>query len=525
MTLEEFVRKNREADVRALALHMRQYPEMDAAFALQQIEGWQKARQKLPELAAIDGWLWPKRVSVEQSSSQATALYKKAVLEKWKMENGKWKIGGQRLVDLTGGMGVDCYYLSEGFEEVHYVERDEELCRLAEKNFALAGKKVQVHHCSAEEWLKVLTSQAQTIGRAVQGYREDTTIFVDPARRDKNGGKVFRLEDCEPNVVELLSILRACARRVLMKLSPMLDITAAVRSLGGAAEVHVVAVKNEVKEVLVLIEGARDKEQRARTGADVQGNSMDPEITCVNLETEEEAFVFRKSEETLAMGLSPSEGKRWNYSLEPSLCSPPRPSLAAPSCTDCRPATLKHSGQTALPIRNSVSSGGPEDGGTVPKNNSSAIASTSSIEGLMEERDVILVEPNGAIMKAGGWTCFGAKYGLEELGPNSHLFCVPGDPRCMQESPKAVRRIYGYFCGKAGAEKLLPGRIFRVKIASKEELKTLNQANVICRNYPMSADALKKKLRVRDGGEKYVIATQIGSKPVLFLGVRQFLHN
>jgi hypothetical protein len=95
----------------------------------------------------------------------------------------------------------------------------------------------------------------------------------------------------------------------------------------------------------------------------------------------------------------------------------------------------------------------------------------------------------------------------------------------MQESPKAVRRIYGYFCGKAGAEKLLPGRIFRVKIASKQELKTLNQANVICRNYPMSSDALKKKLGVRDGGEKYVIATQIGSKPVLFLGVRQFLHN
>ena len=486
MTLEEFVRKNREADVRALALHMRQYPEMDAAFALQQIEGWQKARQKLPELAAIDGWLWPKRVSVEQSSSQATAIYKRQMLS---------KVKGRRsgeLIDLTGGMGVDCYYLSEGFEEVHYVERDEELCRLAEKNFALAGKKVQVHHCSAEEWLKVLTSQAQTIGRAVQGYREDTTIFVDPARRDKNGGKVFRLEDCEPNVVELLSILRACAGRVLMKLSPMLDITAAVRSLGGAAEVHVVAVKNEVKEVLVLIEGARNKEQGARTGADVQGNSMDPEITCVNLETEEEAFVFRKSEETLAMGLSPSEGKRWNYSLEPSLCSPPRPTKV---------------------------------GGTVPKNNSSAIASTSSIEGLMEERDVILVEPNGAIMKAGGWTCFGAKYGLEELGPNSHLFCVPRDPRYMQDSPKAVRKTCTNFCGKEGAEKLLPGRIFRVKIASKEELKTLNQANVICRNYPMSADALKKKLRVRDGGEKYVIATQIGSKPVLFLGVRQFLHN
>ncbi|MBE6325376.1 MAG: hypothetical protein E7074_10490 [Bacteroidales bacterium] len=455
MTLEEFVRKNREADVRALALHMRQYPEMDAAFALQQIEGWQKARQKLPELAAIDGWLWPKRVSVEQSSSQATAIYKRQMLS---------KVKGRRsgeLIDLTGGMGVDCYYLSEGFEEVHYVERDEELCRLAEKNFALAGKKVQVHHCSAEEWLKVLTSQAQTIGRAVQGYSEDTTIFVDPARRDKNGGKVFRLEDCEPNVVELLIILRACAGRVLMKLSPMLDITAAVRSLGGAAEVHVVAVKNEVKEVLVLIEGARNKEQRARTGADVQGNSMDPEITCVNLETEEEAFVFRKSEE---------EGENRS--------------------------------DRANETNRSNGTNGSDD-----------------------REELWLVEPNGAIMKAGGWTCFGEKYGLEELGPNSHLFCVPGDPRCMQESPKAVRRIYGYFCGKEGAEKLLPGRVFRVKIASKEELKTLNQANVICRNYPMSAEALKKKLRVRDGGEKYVIASQIGSKPVLFLGVRQFLHN
>lgn len=455
MTLEEFVRKNREADVRALALHMRQYPEMDAAFALQQIEGWQKARQKLPELAAIDGWLWPKRVSVEQSSSQATAIYKRQMLS---------KVKGRRsgeLIDLTGGMGVDCYYLSEGFEEVHYVERDEELCRLAEKNFALAGKKVQVHHCSAEEWLKVLTSQAQTIGRAVQGYREDTTIFVDPARRDKNGGKVFRLEDCEPNVVELLSIIRACAGRVLMKLSPMLDITAAVRSLGGAAEVHVVAVKNEVKEVLVLIEGARDKEQRARTGADVQGNSMDPEITCVNLETEEEAFVFRKSEE---------EGENRS--------------------------------DRANETNRSNGTNGSDD-----------------------REELWLVEPNGAIMKAGGWTCFGAKYGLEELGPNSHLFCVPRDLRYMQDSPKAVRKTCTNFCGKEGTEKLLPGRIFRVKIASKEELKTLNQANVICRNYPMSADALKKKLRVRDGGEKYVIATQIGSKPVLFLGVRQFLHN
>lgn len=435
MSTLEFVRKNRHADVSALALRMRQYPEMDAAFVLQQIEGWQKASQKLPELAAIDGWLWPKRVSVEQCSSQATALYKKAVLEKWTMDNGQLKMGGQ-LIDLTGGMGVDTFYLSEGFEEAHYVERDEELCRLAENNFTLTGKKIQVHCCEAEEWLQELREKSEKSGAEENGRRE-RVIFVDPARRDKHGGKVFRLEDCEPNVVELLTILRACAGRIMLKLSPMLDITSAVRSLGGATEVHVVAVKNEVKEVLILLETGRD--------------NLDPGITCVNLETEEERFVFRKSEEEENRA---NEGNKSNVGEE-----------------------------------------------------------------------FYLVEPNSAIQKAGGWKSFGARYGLEQLGPNSHLFFVPEVTGCMHDVYEGVAKTFECFCKKEGSKKMLPGRIFLAKTATKEELKTLNQANVICRNYPMSADALKKKLRVRDGGEKYIIATQIGQKPVIFLGVRQFLHN
>ena len=385
---------------------------------------------------------------------------------------GKERSG--ELIDLTGGMGVDCYYLSEGFEEVHYVERDEELCRLAEHNFALTHRDIAVHHMTAEEWLNELKikNEELRIGERV--------IFVDPARRDAHGGKVFRLEDCEPNVVELLNILRACARRILLKLSPMLDITAAVRSLGGAAEVHVVAVKNEVKEVLVLLEDGRD--------------SMDPEIHCVNLETDEEEFAFRRSEEERAIteGLSPSEGKRWNYSLEPSLCSPPRPTKV---------------------------------GGTVPKNNTSAIASPLAIEGLLGGRELVLIEPNAAILKAGAFRVFGEKYGLQKLGPNTQLYAVPGtDKSCMQEGSKAVAKIYGDFCENEEFLKHVPGRVFVVHPASKEELKEVKKANIICRNYPLSPDALKKKLKVRDGGEKYIIATQIGSKPTIFLGIRQFFH-
>ena len=468
MNLEEFVRENKRADVSALALRMRQYPELDAAFALQQIEGWQRAEHKLPELAAIEGWLWPKRLSVEQCSSQRTAVYKRQVLEKWTMENGQLKIG-EKLIDLTGGLGVDTYYLSEGFDEVHYVERDEELCRLAEHNFALAGKNVQVHSCSAEEYLREL------------GGEFDTAIFIDPARRDSHGGKVFRLEDCEPNVVELLSLLRACARRILLKLSPMLDITEAVRELGGAAEVHVVAVRNEVKEVLVLLEEGC--------------NSLDPEIICVNLETEEEGFVFRKSEEE----------------------------------------------HTPSPLRGTP----PILGGELNKANG-----TNRANGANEE--FMLIEPNAAIMKAGAFKTFGERYGLGKLDANSHLYVVSngaeteegsgldGVQSSTQESSEPVSRICTTFRETTGSKNSedpecleglkfpfsnFPGRVFRVHVATKDELKNLKKANVICRNYPLSADALKKKLRVQDGGEIYLISTRIAGKTAIFIGHRQFLHN
>jgi hypothetical protein len=264
----------------------------------------------------------------------------------------------------------------------------------------------------------------------------------------------------------------------------MLDITEAVRALGGAAEVHVVAVKNEVKELLVLLEEGRD--------------SLDPEITCVNLETEEETFVFRRSEEA---------------------------------------------------NRND----GANRANTTYKTNKTEEANKT----LEAQDEWILVEPNGAIQKGGAFRLFGEKYGLMQLDANSHLFCLPTAGSCMQESTETFResdtnfretvgscmqegiepvaKKYIHFCENEGPENSecpekkdiktgVPGRIFRVHIATKEELKAIKQANVICRNYPLSADALKKKLKVRDGGEKYVIATKIASKPTIFLGCRQFLH-
>ena len=274
----------------------------------------------------------------------------------------------------------------------------------------------------------------------------------------------------------------------MLKLSPMLDITAAVKSLGGAAEVHVVAVKNEVKELLVLLEDGRD--------------SLDPEIRCVNLGSGEAEFVFRRSEEDIAQegspsgvcaGGSPSGGKRWNNSLEPSLREPPRPTKV---------------------------------GGTVPKNNSSAIAQPAAVEGLETPQnhstargavEGLLVEPNAAILKAGAFKVFGERYGLKRLGANTQFY-AGGTTELRNHGTTEGRKDGKVLNGENGA---VPGRVFRVHQASKEELKGLRQANVICRNYPLSAEGLKKQLKVKDGGETYVIGTRIGAKPVIFLGVRQ----
>ena len=191
---------------------------------LQQVEGRERTADKLPTFASIADWWYPVRLSCEQCSSELTATYKASL-----MTNGQ-----KLMADLTGGYGVDTYFLSERFEHTDYVEQNAELCRIAEHNFA--NKSIDIHNSTAEEFL------------ASAGQYD--LIFLDPARRDSHGGKVFRLEDCTPNVVELLPTLLSHSKRLMLKLSPMLDISQAVNTLSAVNwDIHIVAIKNEVKEV------------------------------------------------------------------------------------------------------------------------------------------------------------------------------------------------------------------------------------------------------------------------------------
>ena len=208
---------------------------------LQQVEGRQRTSGKLPTFAQIEDWWYPVRLSCEQCSSEATAQYKAEIVR---------SLGEKHdiLIDLTGGYGVDTYFLSEQTSQAHYVERNEELCRIAQHNFHIVNKHILVHNTSAEDFL----AQYSLTDRAMCGSQKRVVIYLDPARRDAHGGKVFRIEDCEPNVIQLLPTLRAISSAIIIKFSPMLDITSALQSLGNEWDVHVVALHNEVKEVIFV---------------------------------------------------------------------------------------------------------------------------------------------------------------------------------------------------------------------------------------------------------------------------------
>lgn len=282
--------------VNDLALQRNKYKHLSDAewhWFLQQIEGRERTADKLPTFASIPDWWYPVRLSCEQCSSELTARYKASLLSPLAFGEGK----EERFLDLTGGYGVDTYFLSEQFIHTDYVEQNEELCRIAAHNFALSQKSkverqklsIAIHNTTAEDFL--LSSPC---GEAGWGL-----IFLDPARRDSHGSKVFRIEDCTPNVEELLPTLLAHSKRLLIKLSPMLDLTQAVTSLSQVNwDIHIVAIKNEVKEVLLLSGG---------TG----------QITTIDLAQKDQAFVFTREEEQHC-GLDIRDGKLANYLYEPN---------------------------------------------------------------------------------------------------------------------------------------------------------------------------------------------------------------
>ena len=225
----DFIQQHRTDDVRRLALQGAKYPEVDMHDALEQIAGWQKARTKIPSWAACEGLVYPPHLSMEQCSSEATAIYKARIAGK-----------GRLFVDLTAGFGVDAAFIARGFQQAVTIEQQANLCAVTAENYKRLGlNHVEVRCGNGADYLHTM--------------EHADLIFIDPARRDEHGGRTYGIADCTPNILELREELLHKADRVMVKLSPMLDWRKAVEDLKTVSEVHIVSVDNECKELLLVM--------------------------------------------------------------------------------------------------------------------------------------------------------------------------------------------------------------------------------------------------------------------------------
>ncbi len=400
MTTAEFIREYRERDIRQLALQANRFPDVDMPYALDQIQGWQIARRKLPKWAACDGVIFPPHLSMEQCSSEPTAQYKLNLAMEWAERVGH----ASSMTDLTGGFGVDFSFTSCAFAAATYVERNEQLCHIVEHNLPLLGLNNATVVCAdAVEYLSTVEPQ--------------TMLFLDPARRDEHGAKTVMLADCTPDVVQLLPKLLEKSRFTMLKLSPMLDWHKAVDDLQGTVrEVHIVSVGGECKELLLVLSTVVESELK---------------VYCADLSTASDTsslFVYTPG--------------------------------------------------SSAPVANS----------------------TFNIQ-----HSTFLHEPNASIMKAGCFDELAAAYGVSPVSRNSHLF--------LSDEP-----IEGF-----------PGRSFvveRVTTMNKGELRKalagIEKANIATRNFPLTVAELRKRLKIKDGGDVYIFATTTAEGEHLLLISRKY---
>lgn len=432
-----FIREHRLDDVRRLAFQADKYPAVDMPFALDQIQGWQMARRKLPSWAAVDGIIYPPHINMEQCSSEQTARYKarnaypttspspskgggKELLLRLNSREISMKTNsfshplerlGEVLVDLTGGFGVDFSFMSRCFKHAVYVEKNPRLCAIAHHNFTLLGlKNAEIINSSAESFL-ISYPQNKPFSLPLEGTGEAEGCFfyLDPSRRDAHGHKVFNISDCEPDVVKLAPELLKFAARVMIKLSPMFDWHEAVSELPSVSEVHIVSVDNECKELLVVL----DRNQPSHGG--------DVSVHCVN---DEQLFTFISN--------------------------------------------------SSRPFHSQI------------------ISSSPSLFGGWDGALGELLVPNSSIMAAGCFDEVAIFFGVEPLSQNSHLFI----------SSHSIDNF--------------PGRDFQILAVSsmnKHELKKnlagISKANIAVRNFPMSVEALRKRLKIAEGGDVYIFATTL----------------
>ena len=385
--LQDFIKQHESDDESALVLRHKDIYGLPAADIAQQIAGRKKAKNKLPLFYNTPDIVYPPSLNLEQCSSESTARFKARLFS------------GHRALDLTGGTGVDSFFLSRSFEEVIYVEKNEALLQLTVHNHSVLGAKNITHHC--QDAASFIASSSKKLD----------LIYIDPSRRSASNKKVFRFAECSPDVVSLLPTLLTISGTILIKASPLIDIKQGIKELGHVSRVYVVGYNNECKEILFL----------------VNSNVGFPALIE-------------------AIDLSPDDAVD-------------------------RSISFKHNEEAQAEVT-------------------------------YAEPETYLYEPNAMILKAGAFKLVATKYGLKKIAPNTHLYT----------SSEVVNSF--------------PGKIYKVENYLKSNPKSVaallpsGKANIITRNYPLTPAQVKSKLKLKDGGESFVIGFSGTKKKYLALAKR-----
>lgn len=372
--VQDFILTHEQEDEKKLVLKHRMILDVPSSIIAEQISGRRKAKTKLPLYYNTRNIVYPPGLNLEQSSSEKTAAFKATILSSALGPN-------KTITDLTGGFGIDSFFMSKVCREIIYTEPNDSLLHVAKHNHATLGAtNIQYHNTTAENFLSSSSGKVDC-------------IFIDPSRRNKASQKVFKLSDCEPDIPALLSEIFQRSNCLLIKTSPLLDIQQGIKELKHVERVWVLSVDNECKELLFFCRKNFAGESR---------------LVAVNLQDGHADFEFNLAEE---------------------------------------------------------------------KNTHS-----KSSEPL-----TYLYEPNTSILKAGAFKFIGEHFSLFKLHPSTHLYT----------STELIQSF--------------PGRIFKIMRAVKSDPKTLlevfpdGKANVITRNYPLTPEELKKKTKLKDGGEGYLL--------------------
>ncbi|GAA3580695.1 THUMP-like domain-containing protein [Snuella lapsa] len=368
--IQEFINNNLKNDITSILLKGTSFPNVDTKEIIEQIEAKKRCGKKLPVWFNTKNIYYPNKLNIEQTSSELTAQYKAGL------------ISGGSIVDLTGGFGVDCYFFSERFKIVEHCEINHSLSTIVSYNYKQLGIENIKTHCI--DGFKFLKNTSKTYD----------WVYIDPSRRHDVKGKVFFLNDCLPNVPKNLDILFQRSKKILIKTSPLLDLSAGISELKHVKTIHVVAVNNEVKELLWVLE---------------QGIIDDISVETINLKKENNTvFKFSLNKEKT---LSSNYSKPLNY----------------------------------------------------------------------------LYEPNSAILKAGGFHSIASQLNVFKLHKHSHLYTSDDNIS-------------------------FPGRGFKIEEVlnyNKKEVKKLDlqKANITTRNFPETVEQLRKKLKIKDGGNCFLFFT------------------